>query len=421
MHALSILLTACLALASAWPASAQITISIADGDDDGFGGTQGTDSDPGDAFTPFATPTVAPGTHGVSGNFTDRTTVAPWTPYSFQFHFGHPAFDPQTILSATIGIQMGGVARRGDNTGFGYATVTLTDLATNDTLVLGDLLEIDTGAPDSTAENQVRMPSWDITSFIHSRPFTDTLYQLEIDGSALSNPGDQFALDFAIIVEELDDGVTTTTTSTTEPPPTTTAEPSTTTTVQETTTTTTMPAPEPLCGAAPRTGCKQAGKSSLLLSAPGDSTKRKLKWKWKGGDAVSPADFGDPVTGETTQYVLCIYDSSAAAQPLVEATIPTGPCGGETCWKTAGAGAKYKSKSGSPDGITSVLLKPGAAGKAQVKVGGKGNALPLPGLGLTTPVTVQLVADTPAGVACWQSSFTQAATNDSDTFKAKAP
>jgi hypothetical protein len=159
----------------------------------------------------------------------------------------------------------------------------------------------------------------------------------------------------------------------------------------------------------------------VLLGDSAEPTKRKLKWKWKGGDAVAVEDFGDPVAGDVPQYALCIYDSSANAQPLEQLDVPSGPCGESTCWKQAGTGFKYKNSGALPDGIVSALLKSGAAGKGQLKLVGKGSALPMPALSLTEPVTLQFVADNGAGVACWQTSFAQSKVNDDDAYKAKGP
>jgi hypothetical protein len=433
-------LAACLVLATAGASAALTIVSTTDGDVDGFGGIQGVVSNDGDPFTPFSSPSVAPGTQLLPFQGGDRTTVAPWTPYSFEFSWTHDDVDPMLIQNVTIGILIGGVARRADDTGFGYATVTLTDMFFSESIELGDLLEVDTGAPESMAENTIRMVSWDITAFILDRPIINTFLTLTVDGTGLTNPGDQFAIDYAILTNTYFDGTTTTTlepttttlepttttlpptTTTTMPPTTTTTMPPTTTTTTTTlsTTTTTLDEPEPLCDEEPRTGCFGAagGKASLLLLSPADSAKRKLKWKWKGVDAVAAADFGDPVGGEP-EYTLCVYDSSTREQPFFTASVPTGTCDTVPCWKTAGSGFKFKDKSAVPDGISTAMLKPGEAGKAQVKVGGKGSNLGLGALGLTDPVAVQLVRDNGTSIECWQSAFSNAKVSEGDSYKAK--
>ena len=77
------------------------------------------------------------------------------------------------------------------------------------------------------------------------------------------------------------------------------------------------------CAAVPRTNCRTALKSRVLLSDNnGNDAKDKLRWKWGGGDATTLADLGVP-TGTTT-YALCIY---AANDLIEEPEIAPDPCG----------------------------------------------------------------------------------------------
>lgn len=71
--------------------------------------------------------------------------------------------------------------------------------------------------------------------------------------------------------------------------------------------------------------------------------KDRLNWKYVKGAATTLADFGDSTT--TTSYVLCVYDSAAAAQPLLLAPAPAGgTCGTKPCWKPIKGGLKYNDK-----------------------------------------------------------------------------
>jgi hypothetical protein len=62
-------------------------------------------------------------------------------------------------------------------------------------------------------------------------------------------------------------------------------------------------------------------------------------------------------------------------------------------------------------------LVPGATGSARVIVLGKGAALPLPPLGLTPPVDVQLRND--AG-ECWGATYTNPDRNDAEQFRGRS-
>src|SRR4029077_13101348 len=103
--------------------------------------------------------------------------------------------------------------------------------------------------------------------------------------------------------------------------------------------------------------------------------------KYIKGAATTLADFGDPLT--STDYTLCIYDSSARPQPILFARAPAGgTCGTKPCWKTIKGGFKYNDKLFTPDGVQRVLLKSGPATKTKTLVKGRGFALPMPTLPL---------------------------------------
>jgi hypothetical protein len=194
------------------------------------------------------------------------------------------------------------------------------------------------------------------------------------------------------------------------------------TTTSTTTTTTTL---MPLCASTPASGCRLAaagGASVQLKEDIADTTKNQFKWKWAKGAATMLSDFKDPVGGSAT-YRVCVYDGSLNAQPLMEMDVPPGgTCGTAPCWKASGAsGFSYKNKAGTTTGITAMKLKAGVTGKAGVQARGKGANLPMPTLGLTLPVTVQLLAKDVSSTECWQTTFTAAKTNDPAQFSAKGP
>ncbi len=199
----------------------------------------------------------------------------------------------------------------------------------------------------------------------------------------------------------------------------------TTSTMTTSTTTTTLPSP---CASTPAPGCRLGAplKSSIQIKDNLDDAKDRLTWTWNKGAATAVGDFADPVNGSAA-YRVCLYDASLSPQPLQEARVfPGGTCGKAPCWKLLGKvlspeGFKYKNKLGTPDGLTDLKLQAGVTGKAKVRVKGKGMNLVLPILGLTPPVTVQLLVDDGIATECWQTTFTTAAKNTSALFKAKGP
>ena len=161
-------------------------------------------------------------------------------------------------------------------------------------------------------------------------------------------------------------------------------------------------------------GCRGAanGKSGLKLQAkPGKPDKAKLDWKIQKGDETVLEDFLDPVAG-VADYAVCVYDSSADAQPLMNMEVwPGGTCGprDKPCWKMQGVkGYQYKDQSGAPSGVRQMQLVAGDAGKSSLRVQGKGIYLGLPqSLELTMPVTVQLVAQEVTRTECWQIMYSK--------------
>jgi hypothetical protein len=188
-----------------------------------------------------------------------------------------------------------------------------------------------------------------------------------------------------------------------------------------TTTSTTLPT---ICGSVPAGGCRPAapGKSSVFLRNHSDNKRDAFRWLWKGG-GTALGDFLNPVSGAAT-YNFCVYDASADPQPLMATTVlPGGTCNGRPCWKTTGStGFRYKNPAATPNGMTRATLKAGfIAPQAMVSTGGRGVNLPMFPLGLTLPVTVQLVAHQGITTECWQSTYTSASKNDASQFKAKGP
>jgi hypothetical protein len=78
---------------------------------------------------------------------------------------------------------------------------------------------------------------------------------------------------------------------------------------------------------------------------------------------------------------------------------------------------QVRDRSLAPDGLRSITLKPGDAGKAKISVNGKGDQLPFGDSGspLPLPLLVQLQN---AQSGCWEARFESATTNDGSVFKA---
>ncbi|MFQ5666423.1 MAG: choice-of-anchor Q domain-containing protein [Candidatus Binatia bacterium] len=171
--------------------------------------------------------------------------------------------------------------------------------------------------------------------------------------------------------------------------------------------------------ASPASVCRQptsSRRSRLLLKDKNPDRRDLVLWKWTKGEETQLPDLGDPRTD--TDYALCVYDQSAATQPLLRIPVPAASlCSGHPCWKATGTGYRYRDRSGAAAGVRSLLLQAAESGRAKVVLRAKGSAVPLPTLQLTPPVTVQLRNG--AG-ACWGATYTTPRTNQADRFDARS-
>jgi hypothetical protein len=160
------------------------------------------------------------------------------------------------------------------------------------------------------------------------------------------------------------------------------------------------------CPAVPETGCRAAGGKAKLLLLDKGGAKKKLSWSWDGGPLTESADFGAP--DSTDDYRLCVYDeggllAGAAAEGGKDCGSAAAP---RSCWKgDATKGFKFSDKTASPYGIQGALLKGSSkAGKAKIKIKGKGTLLDLPALdSIGATLTVQWT-NTTSGL-CFDASY----------------
>jgi hypothetical protein len=115
------------------------------------------------------------------------------------------------------------------------------------------------------------------------------------------------------------------------------------------------------------------------------------------------AELGAPLT--STAYAVCVYDGTGAL--IVNLLAPAGgTCSGKPCWKVTSNSIQYKDKLASSNGLKSIKIKSGAAGKTLAKVQAKTANFAMPTLPLnqTSPVKVQLINNTNS--SCWEAKYT---------------
>jgi hypothetical protein len=158
----------------------------------------------------------------------------------------------------------------------------------------------------------------------------------------------------------------------------------------------------------------------VLRSDP-TGAKNRFSWRIARGGAAAAADFLDPIDGASLLGI-CLYDASAAGQPLLtSAIISGGTCAGRPCWRHAGTtGYRFKNRAGTPQGIRALKLGASRGGELKLALSAKGPNVAVPPLALVPPVRVQLQVADDHTTVCWEAVFSSASRNDARLFKAKA-
>ena len=170
-----------------------------------------------------------------------------------------------------------------------------------------------------------------------------------------------------------------------------------------------VPPPSALCETLP------PKKSKLSLRNKFERPdKDSLKWSWTAGAPVGDQEFGAPA--QTTDLHMCVYDEGGL---VLSAVAPAaGTCGNRPCWKESGNKLRYSDKDATPDGLRKLSLKPGDAGKARIKVSGKGEELELGDLSLEGEVLVRLGRSD--GTPCWEARYPTPDRSDGNRYDARS-
>jgi hypothetical protein len=170
------------------------------------------------------------------------------------------------------------------------------------------------------------------------------------------------------------------------------------------------------CPFEPRTDCRGEAlpnRSRLVLREKhGDSRRDVIKWRLKKGEAISPADLGDPTVD--TDYELCVYVEAADVCWLVlhpDALAGSG-------WKARRNGFVFKAKKGAhEDGLRKLRLRSGPDRKARLQLKGKGPLLELRALPVPSDANVLVQLYNGEG-QCWSTEFGDAPlADDAKRFK----
>jgi hypothetical protein len=146
------------------------------------------------------------------------------------------------------------------------------------------------------------------------------------------------------------------------------------------------------CAMAPTGACRTPGKSLLLIKDGTPDRRDRIVFRWLQGATTTQAELGDPLASD--DYRICVYDASGRIRSN---TAPAGgTCADADCWQELGPadeprGFRYRDKELTPDGTQNVSLRSGAAPRPRVIWKARGEGLDDGALGLTPPVTVEVI------------------------------
>jgi hypothetical protein len=174
-----------------------------------------------------------------------------------------------------------------------------------------------------------------------------------------------------------------------------------------------------VCDPAPRVGCHgttKPGASKLQVKELPDEGKDLVSWKWKGA-ATAVGEFGSPAS---LDYSLCVYEAGTQYAAF-EASVPAGAtCASASCWRARGTTGFTHGDRGdrAPDGVSKIILKAGADGKANAALtANKENVVDL-ALPLTRfPLVAQLQA---SNGECWEATYSQPTPSSNSATKLNA-
>jgi cysteine-rich repeat protein len=164
----------------------------------------------------------------------------------------------------------------------------------------------------------------------------------------------------------------------------------------------------------PSATCDLAGNSQLSMKIAGTES---FVWKWSRGPAIDATDIGTPGHDVDSVYSLCFYDETDQLITHFNAGVSS------ILWTPVGNGGfKYRdsTKYYSPNYLTAMSFKPGAAQKGKLGAKGERDDFDLPALPVTAgTLRVQLRRGNASN--CWESVFVPPFdVNTSTQFKDKA-
>jgi hypothetical protein len=183
------------------------------------------------------------------------------------------------------------------------------------------------------------------------------------------------------------------------------------------------------CAPVPSDACIGAAKARFDVSEAKPGKERLTVSLSALSEQTDPADFGDPVAGDTL-YDLCVYDGTGALAGSLSVERAGALCGPAQapCWKARKKGRlDYKDPDGASEGVSKIGFVPGAAGKGRITLSASNHekkgriALPVGIAGELANETSAIVQLHARGAACFSAELGTVKKADGVQFKARAP
>lgn len=177
-------------------------------------------------------------------------------------------------------------------------------------------------------------------------------------------------------------------------------------------------ADDSICSPVARLGCRgSAGvRSRLRYRSGGDQRPGRLDWRFRQAGPATVGDFGDPTAG--TQYALCLYDGTAAANLVGALRLPdSSACAAPGCWKASERSLRHRRADAAAGEVGAAMLRVHADSLTTLGIRARTTELPP----FSLPVTAQFIRAGAVVGPCWQAYYDVPLVHVPGRFTAREP
>jgi uncharacterized delta-60 repeat protein len=180
--------------------------------------------------------------------------------------------------------------------------------------------------------------------------------------------------------------------------------------------------------AQPDTSCLEGFAKATLTIIERTAGREKLVLKLRSGPERTQSDFGNPLEPGGTDYAVCVFDGAGSAVGSLGVARAGDSCGSRSCWSAVGKdppdgrGYRYRDRDLEADGVRTLDLKGGAAGRTSLTLKAKNRDSTMPTgwtAALQGEASVTLQVHGSGGVQCLSATLDDVRRADASVFRAR--